>query len=256
MANKEAAKALSHADEIDPYAIEALNTLNRAFLLPNVIRVFLSEPDVAVALRTMSGGPGFFGVEAVVELYPETPEPWRRRVIASLARVGTIDEFVAWGDKWEERLVEIVRFPVPPIRPRQGLFPLSSPAAMRTAAREMQNCLGEMIPDVLSREVFFYHWNGPEPATVMLDQDPEEGWQFSEALGFDNEPLTVHTRNHIQSLIENPLRAGVTTDWSESETNPPEKSGESFATANLRRTLRRSNPVLSEDEIEEIFQLS
>jgi hypothetical protein len=256
MANEEAAKALSHAGEIEPYAIEALNTLNRAFLLPNVIRVFLSEPDVALALRTMSGGPGFFGVEAVVELFPETPEPWRRRAIDSLARVGTIDEFIAWGDKWEERLVEIVRFPVPPIGPRQGLIPLSSPAAMRTAAREMQNCLAEMIPDVLSREVFFYHWNGPEPATVMLDQYPEEGWQFSEALGFDNEPLTDHTRNHIQSLIENPLRAGLTTDQGVSATNPPEKPRESIAAASLRRTLKRSSPDLSEDEIEEIIRLS
>jgi hypothetical protein len=221
-----------------------------------LIRVFLSEPDVALALRTMSGGPGFFGVEAVVELFPETPELWQRRVIDSLARVGTIDEFIAWGDKWEERLVEIVRFPVPPIRPRRGLIPLSSPAAMRAVAREMQNCLADMIPDVLSREVFFYRWNGSEPATVMLDQDPEEGWQFSEALGFDNEPLADHTRSHIQSLIENPLRAGMVTDQGESGTTPPEKPGESIATASFRRTLKRSSPDLSEDEIEEIIRLS
>ncbi len=256
MANEDAAKALSHAEEIDPLAIEALNTLDRAFLLPNVIRAFLSEPDVALALRTMSGGPGFFGVEAVVELFPETPEPWQRRVIDSLARVGTIDEFMAWGDKWEERLVEIVRFPVPPIGPRQGLIPLSTPAAMRAAAREMQNCLGEMIPDVLSREVFFYRWDGSEPATVMLDQNPEGGWRFSHALGFGNEPLADHTRSHIQSLIENPFRAGMTPDRGVSATNPSEKPGESFATASLRRTLRRSSPDLSEDEIEEIIRLS
>jgi hypothetical protein len=256
MANEETAKAFSHAEKIDPCAIDVLNTLDHGFLLPNVVRIFLSEPAMVAAFQAAIGDNGYSGILAVCDLFPEAPASCQRRAIDSLARVRTFGEFMAWGDKWEERLVEIVRFPIPPIGRRQGLIPLSSPAAMRTAAREMQNCLGDMIPDVLSREVFFYHWNGPEPATVMLDQDPEEGWQFSEALGFDNEPLADHTRNHIQSLIENPLRAGITTDRSEPGTNSPEKPGESIATASLHRALKRSSPDLSEDEIEEIIRLS
>jgi hypothetical protein len=257
MANEETAKALSHAEKIDRVSIGTLSALNRAFLLPNVIRIFLSEPAMVGALRTMMADTGHSGVLMVCELFREASEPWQRRVIVSLAQAKTFEEFLAWGKKWEERLIEIVHFPAPPIEPLRGLIPISSPSAMRATAHEMQNCLGRMIPEVLAHQVFFYRWNGPEPVTVMLDQDPEEGWRFSNALGFDNEPLADHTSSYIRSLIENHLRTGAETDLSGSGTRgSPEKPGEPLATTNLRGALRHSSPGPSEDEIAEIIRLS
>ena len=73
---------------------------------------------------------------------------------------------------------------------------------MRREAREMQNCLDEMVPGVVEGSTYFFHWNGGEPATVMLVRDPGHGWCFQKALGFDNQPVGRKTNLYIHSLIQ------------------------------------------------------
>ena len=126
----------------------------------------------------------------------------RRRTLESLKRVRTLDNLLAWSERWEGRLTEAVSFPPPPIGSCAHLTPLSTADAMRREALEMQNCLDEIVPGVLEGSTYFFHWNGGEPATVMLVRDPGHAWQFQKALGFDNQPVDHKTVLYIHSLIQ------------------------------------------------------
>jgi hypothetical protein len=44
---------------------------------------------------------------------------------------------------------------------------------MRRESLPTRNCLHTLENDALTGETYYYHWAGTEPATVMLERDPE-----------------------------------------------------------------------------------
>ena len=65
----------------------------------------------------------------------------------------------------------------------------------------MQNCIASLISEVLSNKAYFYHWNGDEPSTVMLEHIAGAGWRAARALGFNNQPLSSPTKKIILGTV-------------------------------------------------------
>ena len=69
----------------------------------------------------------------------------------------------------------------------------------------MQNCLSQLVGDVVSGWVFYYHWECPEPATVRIrNGDPKGGgqWIFADAAGVRNRKLPNILIDYLKSLID------------------------------------------------------
>lgn len=217
------ARALSHADAIYPSSIAALGKLPRAFQLPNVARIFLTEPDAARNLGGLMNERDGSALSNLVNIFPKAPHDLRERAAHSLTRARSFSEFLKWGVRWERRIVEVMSFPPPPIGGFGTLMPLTSPDAMRREGRDMRNCVGGMIHAVMEGEAYFYHWDGEEQATVMLFRDPDGDWSVADALGFDNVSLSDQTEINILSLVKWCIRNRVNH---RGKGNTPETSDE------------------------------
>ena len=199
------AKALAHADAINPSSVEHLNSLPRSFLLPNVARIFLTDPNAARGLRRLMDGQEGSALSTLLDIFPRASPEFQARATHSLTRARSFSEFLKWSIKWEQRIDEVVRFPPPPIKHHGPLVPITSAVAMRKESREMQNCLWDLIPDVIKGTTYFYHWDGAEPATVMLIRDSIGGPWLWRALGFDNAPLSNRMERSIRCFLETQL---------------------------------------------------
>jgi hypothetical protein len=70
----------------------------------------------------------------------------------------------------------------------------------------MRNCLDDLIGDALWGRAYFYHWGGPQSATVMLETCSERDWRVGQILGPGNEKIDVGLVRHITYLVEQRLR--------------------------------------------------
>lgn len=66
----------------------------------------------------------------------------------------------------------------------------------------MRNCVETYWMEILSGQMYFYHWEGDEKATVNIVFMPKAGWQIQEALGVGNSEISESTFKDIQSHIE------------------------------------------------------
>ena len=57
----------------------------------------------------------------------------------------------------------------------------------------MRNCVAEYTEEILSGSVYFYHWAGANPATMMLENNNDRGWCLSAALGPRNSDVCQWT---------------------------------------------------------------
>ena len=57
----------------------------------------------------------------------------------------------------------------------------------------MRNCVAEYTEEILSESVYFYHWGGETPATVMLENKNDRSWRLSAALGRRNADICQWT---------------------------------------------------------------
>jgi hypothetical protein len=205
MTEERTAKALSHTDEIDPVAIDALTGLPDAFLLPNVARILLTEPEAAEDLiDLMYGGVGS-SIDTLVGTFPSAPHRLQASAIHSLSRVRSFEQFFEWSAKWENRINETLRFPEPPFPEHRLLTPLTTAAAVKSEALSMRNCVRSLTPGIMEGDLYLFHWEGQEPATVGLLVGQEEGRNYVKALGFNNAPLSSHTESRIISLVHESL---------------------------------------------------
>lgn len=191
-------KAFCHAHQIQPEIIYLLELLPSAAVQTNIVSILLGDAD---ATRDI--------YEKIIERY-EPPERYIDRLFAnapekvkaamtdSFRQVRDIDQFYSCMDRWESRLIEAIEFPPSPVPTFEHLRPLTSAAAVREEGLYMKNCLADLIPDVLQGRAYFFHWDGPIPATVMLTNTPDEGWWFSQALGIGNEPIPEDTEHWIR----------------------------------------------------------
>jgi hypothetical protein len=205
MTEERTAKALSHTDEIDPVAIDALTGLPDAFVLPNVARILLTEPGAAEDLIDLMFGEVGSSIETIVGILPSVPHHLQSSAIHSLSQVRSFQQFLEWSKKWENHINEALRFPKPPFPGHRLLTPLTTAAAVKNEALAMRNCVRSLMPSIMGGDTYLFHWGGQEPATVGLFVDPDDGWNCVLALGFDNAPLSSHTEGRIQSLVHKNL---------------------------------------------------
>ena len=195
------AKELLHADSFEADAIDLLNRFPSGFLTPDLTRLILREPDECKALSSCDEYQPGAGFRTLLSVYPRLSVDWQTRVRASLKRVPSGGVLAKWGERWTQRLSEVIEFPAPPFEAIQRLVPLVTAKAVRQEALTMQNCISSMMGRVLAGEIFFYNWDGPEPATVMLQQSPDSGWKFAEAYGYGNKQLPPQTLDYLSHVV-------------------------------------------------------
>jgi len=185
---------LSHEKSPKWEFVFGLKRLPDELLAPPMIRVLEAR-----RLRSYSQ------LRNLINLLEAAPTPIRSRIVDAIRNVGTREEARRMVRRWEERLSEFILFPEPPLSPHNQLIPLSSPDAMRQEAHSMQNCLSELVGDVVSGGFYYYHWEGPEPATVRIrNTNPKGGgqWIFADAAGGRNRKLPNILIDYLKSLID------------------------------------------------------
>ena len=70
----------------------------------------------------------------------------------------------------------------------------------------MGNCLDGDIFSVRAGARYYYHWNGSESATVLLEQSDSGDWYFSQILGPGNSGVTRQTRLYVEAIIDTQLQ--------------------------------------------------
>ena len=190
MKRRTGVRLLSHADRVAPTALHALLHLPEGTVTPGVLSI----------LNQGSVGPHAF--ELMERVFSRLPEQRRAAAIKALGPVRTLADLDRWHANWKRRAALSGPFPGPPIPGDECLVPLADTASMAREARAMSNCLGdEQVADVLAGRTYFYHWAGDEPATVMVERDPEFGWCLAEALGAENRGLSYASRRDIEELV-------------------------------------------------------
>jgi hypothetical protein len=189
-----AAKVLAHASQINPIGIRAWLALPVPARLPNLLEILIAEADLAGELAAI-----------ILQFSNDRPEIWHR-MGQSLSKIREADQITKWCDRWNSRILGEVDFPKPPFAGCGRLRPLSSGPEMKRESREMRNCLDDLIGDVLWDGAYFYHWGGAQPATIMLETCPEQGWRVGQILGPGNEEVDAGLAGHITDLIGQRLR--------------------------------------------------
>jgi hypothetical protein len=195
-------KELLHADTINLNAVDLLNGFPSGFVTPNFVRFVLEDPDECEILCSYDDYEAGSGFRTVVDIFPELSPDWKTRIRTSLGSVRNGNTLPDWGERWAQRLTEVIQFPSPPFLATQHLIPLATAKAVRQESQAMQNCVSRMISRVMAGEIYFYNWDGPEPATVMIEKSSDSSWRFEEAHGFNNQPLHSQTVNYIENIIE------------------------------------------------------
>ena len=85
------------------------------------------------------------------------------------------------------------------------LTPLSSIQKMHREARKMRNCLASDIWGVCSGQRYYYHFDGFEPSTVLLERSDEDEWHFEEILGPGNSEVTRRTKLIVEAMVADQL---------------------------------------------------
>ena len=177
--------------------------------LANLLRIIIEEPEIAEDISEQ------FISQDMAAAY------WRP-MGQSLSKIRTASELDVWCGKWKERLHNEVDFPDPPVDGGKPLRPLASAQDMRREAREMRNCLDELINSVLGGRAYFYHWGGPQRATVMLETCSESEWYVSRVLGPGNAVIGERLVRRITRIMNQQL--GVTSPGTQISNRAPQEA--------------------------------
>ena len=209
MGNPVSAKVLCHTTEIRPRLATSLLEMPVGFqssiLAPYMLRALLED---SAELESLEGWLSFSGrrqLQAILSMLENISKTTICRVLDSLDGIRTIDDIIDWTSRWSSRLMAKYKFPPPPFPQTGNLVPLTSVDDMIKESREMNNCLDTLIGSVLEGHTYFYSWNGPERATVMLGIVPDFGWMPSEALGLSNRPVGPFTERKIRDAVSRQL---------------------------------------------------
>jgi len=183
------AKVLAHAEYLSPAILRAIWELPDWICLSNLLPI-LEEPDAVAAIKATFK----------THLWDLSPA-LKRGVIKSLSLVKSFHELEPRLQAWRERLLSREPFPDPPIPGNDRLKPLTSAAEMRREAREMRSCLHKLIAEVFEGAVYFYSWNGPERATVLVIYSLGK-LAHLEVKGMRNADVSPATILEIRSLID------------------------------------------------------
>ena len=187
----------AHAKRLSLEGLELFDALVRIrpvkARLPNVLDAFSSIDDARGLLELVK--------DAARELKPKS----LARIFDFLRRISTEDDVFSWMvdviDELDFNTYGSRRFPDPPLLPDEFIAPLDSFDALVREARHMRNCLSTKAKEVVEGQTYFYHWRGPEEATLELTQHDNGHWGLTEALGRRNRALSYQTREAIENHV-------------------------------------------------------
>jgi hypothetical protein len=189
------AKALAHARTIAHEGITYWQELPYRLKTENLLRLFASSKTTVDLFY-----------EETADLFWNVSDDVLERLRASLSTITNHESLTAWIDGKFQKLIEIHPLPGPPVRGGSQLVPLDSASGMYIEAHKMGNCLDGDIFSVRAGERYYYHWNGSEPATVLLEQSDSGDWYFSQILGPGNIGVSRQTRLYVEAIIDTQLQ--------------------------------------------------
>jgi len=201
------------------YLWELLETLQDPKLKPHVLALKRLTTDIIPIIqwlpeRLRVGAfldelvSGEYALAHLVDVIPDNllsaPSDFQDAMAQSLRDNNGQVNLSEWVKEWHFRLLADAQFPPPPIPGDERLTPILTPQQLVQEGRDMCNCVADYYQDAMRGEVYFYHWDDAEPATVQLVHDGNE-WLLEEYLGPKNEPLLVETEVEIERLVESQL---------------------------------------------------
>jgi hypothetical protein len=189
------AKALAHAQTIAHEGIAYWQELPCHLKTGNLLRLFASSKTIVDLFY-----------EETADLFWNVSNDVLERLRASLSTITNHESLTGWIDGKFQKLIEIHPLPDPPVRGSSQLVPLDSASGMYIEAHKMGNCLDGDIFSVRAGERYYYHWNGSEPATVLLEQSDSGDWYFSQILGPGNTGVSRQTRLYAEAIIDAQLK--------------------------------------------------
>jgi hypothetical protein len=189
------AKALAHARTIAHEGITYWQELPCRLKTGNLLRLFASSKTTVDLFY-----------EETADLFWNVSDDVLERLRVSLSTITNHESLTGWIDEKFQKLIEIHPLPGPPVRGGSQLVPLDSASGMYIEAHKMGNCLDGDIFSVRAGERYYYHWNGSEPATVLLEQSDSGDWYFSQILGPGNIGVSRQTRLYVEAIIDTQLQ--------------------------------------------------
>ncbi|MCX7633669.1 MAG: PcfJ domain-containing protein [Turneriella sp.] len=153
---------------------------------------WLWHPQILACMMELPAGTG-----GLIALFPpavvEASGDGRKRVLQSLCTAKNLREL-------EQRLHNLSfafklerPFPAPPFAGTAQLRPVTSGNELVAEGKYMHNCVAGYTESVLRGKHYFYHFTGPEEATVLLRREEKELWVVTEHLGLRNSRLKEKT---------------------------------------------------------------
>lgn len=172
-------KALSYMGDIRVESLRHLSVLPEWLFRPNAI---------VGALR--SGGAAFEFLKCLRThplLLDKTVQTWIAKRMEAVRNMSDIDGL---KERWDSRIAAIAPFPHPPVTLPQPFEPIDTFRKLKSEGRRMNNCSVEYLAEVLAGKSYFYHWSGPEAATVRLIHTSTGGWLPEDISGCRNARLS------------------------------------------------------------------
>ncbi|WP_457089899.1 hypothetical protein [Microvirga sp. P5_D2] len=191
------AHALRYCGPIDAARIQIVDVLDPALLHPEIVK---RVRHVGKALEANS----------LVQLLKDVCSSAADNALASGLRqaveAGDLDDF---AQKWIEKAD---RFPPPPLPRQNGLMPLTTAVEMIEVGREMKNCLGTKIGEVVLGFAYYYRMDVTpligEAESVVIELNPLSNgtWVVAGISGRSNRAPSPDAKAVVINCL---LRAGA-----------------------------------------------
>lgn len=177
-ADKQKAHALRYCGPIDATKIQIVDVLDPVLVHPEIVK---HTRNVEKARE----------INEVIELIRSVcSKATNEALIVSLKDAADQDDdFSNFVQRWIEKAD---KFPPPPFPPQTDLVPLTAAAAMTETGRDMRNCLGQKIGEVVLGLAYFYRVEVPlldgQKVSLVAELQPLSNgtWQVSEVYGKNN----------------------------------------------------------------------
>jgi hypothetical protein len=171
------AHALRYCGPIDAARIQIVDALDPALLHPEVVK---RVRHLGKALEANSL------VQLIKDVCSSATDNALTSGVRQAVEAGDLDEF---AQKWIEKAD---RFPPPPLPRQNGLMPLMTAVEMIEVGREMKNCLGTKIGEVVLGFAYYYRMDVTpligEAETVAIELNPLSNgtWAVAGVFGRNN----------------------------------------------------------------------
>lgn len=177
-AEKQKADALRYCGVIDATKIQMVDVLDPVLVHPEIVK---HTRNVEKARE----------INKLVDLLRSVcSKATNEALITSLKEAADRDDdFETFVTNW---LHKVDRFPAPPFPPQADLVPLTTAAAMTETGRDMRNCLGQKVGEVVLGLSYYYRVEVPrldgEKVSFVAELQPTSNgfWLVSDIHGKDN----------------------------------------------------------------------